>query len=207
MIHPYWPLIPGSWIDYQVFEIEGVADRNTGAIGITKRTPVANSPQRITIAQGELPYMRAQCYHNPGTPVPTDQKSRLYEVAYNHNGIDYIGECGASNLQIPPIPVFRESGPRFDVTSGITSYNADGTVNPIPLKTLSTSHWVHGRGAWGQWTDTIRCHLLEDNPQGYNDAVYNYIFARGVGLVDFWFGVLNDAGVIQGTQYYGYRSG
>lgn len=32
MIHPYWPLTPGTHIDYQVFEIEGVADRNAGVV-------------------------------------------------------------------------------------------------------------------------------------------------------------------------------
>ncbi len=205
--HPYWPLTPNSTIEYQVFKIKGRAHLDTLHLDVTERIPSpVNAVQRKTMLTVPALYAPATAiaYAMPGQPLPTPATLR-WENGIQFvlpwippNGFAYIGEY---NSQIAPEPLLA-----FDTQIGVKRTGlthavnfADGKVYPQELP------WTYmdiSRGPWDQHPDTIRTGLLEQPANGPR-VIFNYIYRQGIGLVDEWYGALDDAGnVTDGYQRY-----
>lgn len=187
-LHAYFPLLPGTFIDYAVFDIEGDPAKGggfnpeTGDYGITKQTDHPNSPQRISVSA--VDYMRKLTYHTPTTPAPA-AGSCLYEARAGK----IIGEIGGNRVaQQPPIPLIIDGatpGTIAPYASNILHFGPDG--EPCAMGVLNGRHWtMHVGKSWSSWPDTIRVSMTEENENPHPMVAYNYIFARGIGLVDFY---------------------
>ena len=97
-LHPYWPM--KTAIKYQVYEIEGVHDRPSGIVGVTKFMPHGNSPQIVTPLRQSGSPATAMHYHAPGQDPLTGDA--LVEAEWG----DYIGEIAYRDTwQTPPLPI------------------------------------------------------------------------------------------------------
>jgi hypothetical protein len=197
-VHPYFPLVEGSYSDFHVFEFEGAFNIMTGDYGVTRQWDHVNSPQRITVSH--VDHMRKMTYHAPSQPPPP-VGSALYEATVG----PILGEIGGHKVaQQPPIPLIittASEGERNTVVSNILHF--DDTASPLYKGELHCIHWTKHIGKpWGPWPDTMRTVLLEDNPAPHPKAVYLYVFAKDIGLVDFYRALWDDSGT---DLYHGFR--
>jgi hypothetical protein len=169
-LHPYWPLRDGSWIKYQVFDIEAEVDLVSGYSGISKRTAHANSPQVMTAKW--IGNMHAVMNHLPGeVPVPG------LGTIYNARRGDKVGEIAGPNIaQLPKINLLTDvpiEGEKFVSNSDIIHYK-DGL--PFLYGQFDYQRFTHHVGKrWDAWPDTIRTALIENKPP----APYVHISYRG----------------------------
>lgn len=207
--HPYWPLKPGTIIDYTVFDITGGFHPATLHLDVLTRTLNTVKPYQ-SILTLELPHKQptiAWAQFVTGTPTPTvdtvDMAGVLLEGLWqpSDGSRAWIGEMVN---QYPPEPLLT-----FDTTpcapwSG-TSYvpqfdelTGKVTVDPaFPWKAA-----VLAKGPWGTWLDTVRTGLYECPTDPAGHVAYNYVFAHGVGLVDFWWGIVAADNSVKGWQMY-----
>lgn len=181
-MHPYFPL--STPITYVVFDVtDGEFHPDTGHVDVLGMKPHANSPQVISPLPSAQLNAISQCYHRPGDPV--DFAASLAVTQWG----DYIGEIGTPNVwQVPPLPILLPILPRRRFM-GSSLIVRDGAIH-------DTLNWesflIHAGQPWGDWPDTIRTGLLEDNRDPVPQVAYNYVFARDkngkpIGLVQFWY--------------------
>jgi len=200
ILHPYWPLVPGSYIVYQVFDIEGTFDAATGYFGITKRTPHANSPQQCTVLQRGA--LQGRCFHTPGTPAVIKPGNTIYQARW---GSDVTEAAGTKCAQGSGIPLLSDTMTPGHIVSGvlpITHFDNDG--EPSEFGEYHWKRYTHHVGQpWASWPDTIRTCLLENLP-GQKQIPIAYVFAKGIGAVDYWLGELQADGktILNGNQFY-----
>lgn len=221
--HPYWPLTPDSWIEYCFLRWDGGYNPHDMSIGIDGTT---RHPEKSFWTSNE--FMRTTCVPSPiNAQIPCTMRVNtergaepqpgmsfrdkcLYNGAWNEPGKpDFIGEIGSPDFVcIPPLPIITARPIAGEEFTGTAKYAG---VNP------ATGLWFQGETnyryrtlsvgqSWGQWPDVVRT-ALEERPEiggGANDMVYNYVFARGVGLVDSWWGERQAGNAIsRGYQLYG----
>jgi len=204
MMHPYFPLIDGSYSDFAVFDIEGDPAKGGGfnhviaEYGITSQTPHPNSPQRISIRA--VDFMRKMIYHTPATPPPA-VGGCLFEAIDGN----ILGEIGGLRVaQQPPIPLIYLDAQPGDLRFGVSKIlHFDHNAEPQYKGDLPTRHWTkHSGQPWGPHQDTLRTILVEDNEHPHPKVAYMYVFARNIGLVDFYRALYDD---ITGWLYDGQR--
>ena len=177
-MHSHFPL--DRPITYVVLDVtDGRFHPDTGHVDVLGMKPHANSPQVITPFHSPSLNATSQCYHKPGQPI--DFASSFAEVRWG----DTIGEIGGPDVwQVPPLPILPSKS--FDGESIIVR----GGKFHDALK--FRSYVIHKAEPWGEWPDTIRTGLLEDNADPVPQVAYNYVFARDkngkpIGLVQFWY--------------------
>ena len=95
-----------------------------------------------------------------------------------------------NDLTINHTPPLRKSGVYRATMGGVLS--KDGDFNYMT--------GVISRGPWAVWSDTIRIGYMENPPHG---PVYNYVYAKDIGPVHFWYGELNPDDTLKwGIEYY-----
>jgi hypothetical protein len=201
-------------VTYQVFDIVSTFDPNTGALGITSRTPHPNSPQWLILDD----FFTGGAYFNhiystPGGPV--NPRNSLWVQEFLANGIRFIGELGDHKQKhTPPLPYLRDSGPeRIDSTSLVERFTSDGTcfqrVESFPWSHFLLTQYLGPNPTWGPWTDPI-WQALQERTDGAPDVVYQYVTAPVPEvddkrrLVNFWYGFepLDGSGQWLGHEYY-----
>ncbi len=205
--HPYYPLQPGQSIRYLVMEIAGVWKKDTHEIWILSRTPLPapNTYETIYFGQRTCPTYFGQGplftehYNAPNNPRPLQEGG-----AVTAQGIPYIGEAINERGQVMiPFEAKITNSPVAGETIGpvqTITYTRDRACEfPPATATQTTSYWrymtIGHYVSWGIFSDVWRTGLHEcgtvANCASYpGQSVYNYAFKRGVGLIDFWYGVL-----------------
>jgi hypothetical protein len=193
---------PGSVINYVVLHIDGGFTPETLVLGVdgsTRRVWDDPALRFQSIVALEVPHIKptiAMVQFITGTPTPTindvNMSAALIEGMWWKPGDpnSYIGEDAN---QVPPLPkLLYDCAPRapFSGMSRCVNYSpvtGERFEQDLPWM---FSH-IHGPTAagvvpWGPtFPDTVRTGLLENPPTG-NKAAYNYVFAKGLGMVDFW---------------------
>jgi hypothetical protein len=143
--------------------------------------------------------------------LPVNFGSALQESIGTVGGVQFIGDAinYAGAAAVPPIgylPLTPSAGQVIETTSNIYESCANNTV-------IQTLHWkskvVAFYANWGPHADVVRTGLREFHSQAnpaVPDCVYNYIFKRGVGLVQFFYGCFQPGGTVAGHVYYGSTS-
>jgi hypothetical protein len=213
--HPYYPLKHGSYIKYKVFEIRGAWDNRTMHLSISSRTPHANSPQMIRATVGTCAafgngpiYSSGYHSYNHHQGVWRYKQSLRDGGARSSDGIQYIGEAvnhsGGTHVPfIAKIALAPQPGQVIDEASRVTASSVDcqrhdgGQVyDPAFRWTYKTLRWYP---RWGRFNDCWRTALREMSPDGGIQQVYNYVFMRNVGMVQFWY---IDPTTGKGFEYY-----
>jgi len=198
----YFPQIQDNFptaIQYRVFDITGVWLPNTFelAILIQVRQPgdIAISPEPYSSPAFIGTAMRWQ------SPVGTLGRSLKNGAGISNDGKYYVGEgVNEDDFVIYPpealITIEPVVGETFEGHSRVFASPTDNTV-------IHTNfHWqyktIQHFDTWGHHFDCWRTGLWEYS----SNHVYNYVFAGGVGMVDFWHGTLNENGQVVGSRFY-----
>lgn len=205
MIHPKWPMLPGTRDVYQRRRIAGQFDPNTGEIGITSHgdfdTPELPRLAIWNIAVVGWPAANpliARVHVPPDHQMPTVpiNPGSLYETRWMRPlGFSYVGEfTGHGVVQAPPIPVYRDAGPPvINVDVRVQWYDA-----PERYSYMECAHIIGLDAApWGPGAER---NALIERHANYS-IVYNQVIRDGA-LVDQWFGNLADDNTVDGLQYY-----
>jgi hypothetical protein len=204
--HPYWPLPPGRIIDYAVYDITGVFHPDTLHLDVTSRTLRTDKPYQSIVVL-KIPSARPTIgvvQYVTSEPVPTlatvNMYGQLTEGLWKPTtGRAWIGE---DVNQVPPLPKLMldtTPGPVVSGTSDAVNYGADGSAYPQHVPWQYRTH--HAGVRWGAWPDTVRTALFESG------NVYNYVFARGEGMVDLWYsyGGIGPGNTVVGIQMFALR--
>lgn len=199
-LHPYFPCLPGSAITYAVFDVEGQFDPHSGYFGIMKQDPHPNSPQRVTVIQRGA--LRGRCFHNPENIPTITPGSTLYQARWGADVTEAAGTRVAQSGGIPLLSDVMTPGAVLEGGLAVTHFDIDG--EPMEFGAYHYKRFTHHVGqSWAGWPDTIRTCILENKP-GQLQIPIAYVFARNIGIVDWWRGELQSDGVTvrDGTRYY-----
>lgn len=195
--YPHFP--QDNILEYLVFSMTGVWQPVTMELSILTQSQFPNN-MIIT----PVPYKSPAFI---GTAMQWSTSSGIVGgslkngVAVSNNGKYYMGE-GVNELDhviYPPealltaTPIATEI---IDMHSRILKSPWDNTV------IIPDFHWRYRTIAhydtWGHHTDCWRTALWEYS----SSFVYNYVFARDVGMVDFWYGNLSADNQVTGMRLY-----
>jgi len=176
---PYWPWTDNSWIEYRVSEIEATWYNDSKILEVNSRTYL--NTQRITIEHRTC----SDCwgdnivYHqvyagggSVGNGGNTVDNRFFYGEAVDHNGAVHIPF-------LPKLSRDKTIGQTLEVTSKVRE-SCDNCVLTGASELLK---WrLISGGNWGEFEDTYRTGLVD-----CNSAVFNYVFMKDVGMVNFWY--------------------
>jgi hypothetical protein len=205
----YEPLEVGKTITYNVYEMTGAYNDSDMRISVTNSTYVGKV--KITLSANEYndyvtKKLYVRYYHGETIPsTPIIWSSTLQDAKWiRSNNVEFIGEMinELGNTIIPPEPKITKNpiaGESFTDTSIIRASVANTTIiNPAFKWKYRTIEYLPT--AWGGFVDCWRTGLREYNPNG-TDRVYNYLFMKNKGMVNFWYGNLN-GNIVTGHQFY-----
>lgn len=217
--YPHNPM-PTGQTKWAIYEITGHLVRiSTGQVlatipdavydyrmDILTQVPHAYSPQYTenSIADG-CPALGMQSYiqtRNLGGGSLWTAQGFAYDGSKRQ---PYLGE-GRDNLghfQIPPepqLPLWPAVGQVMDVHSTIYTSCDNPTVALADYRT--TLYVLAHIDDWNGYTDNWITVLTERNGTQY---VYEYVFARDIGLVDAWYGYLSN-GIVTGYRQMRYKN-
>src|SRR6266446_18100 len=185
--YEYNPQNNGSSITYMQFDVGGVFRWDEMRLPIIWRwahtaLPVAT----VKALDCVFPcYLKATIY-------VTDYGvygNKLYDANCQNGGIMYLGEVGNPEkgwLVLPgepKLPYAPYVGEEIETDHEVT-VTAGGQVQG---SRMHTTFWVVDHGAWGIFPDCWMTCLIE-RPEGPDPAVYWYVYAKGIGLVDLYWG-------------------
>jgi hypothetical protein len=212
--HLYNPMTPDTCITYQVFNMTGTWNDLTSRLDIVSSTPTTQV--KITYSKnGADTYNPAHnlfvhyfhALNEPGSPV--NYASALQDTKWlTPNGYSYIGELinELGNVIVPPEAKIQKNlvgGTVIEAKSVVRKSVTDNTIiNPsFRWKYRCIEHMA---APWGDFIDCWRTGLREyiTESGGPKDRVYNYLWMRDKGLVNFWYGDLNTDGTVTGSLFY-----
>ncbi len=225
--YEYFPMSQGARRSFNVLEFSGALVRvSTGEvftsvpsgifdyrIDIYSTTPLSNSPQYTEFNHnaksqsfGNLPFYTTYNFDNGAPNLVLDSKAfwTSFGVAWDgQQMMPYIGEVRnhLGNFVIPPepqLPKFPHEGQILDVHSSVYVSESDPTV-AVPDYHTSLYVLAHVDLWKGRWEDCWVTVLTEHT--GSTKVVYEYVFAKNIGIVDLWFGTMNNEGQITGYEY------
>jgi hypothetical protein len=212
--HAYNPMTPDSSILYNVSNITGTWNDTTMRLDITSSTLV--SPLRISYSKlGHDSYNPAHnlfvhYFHPDSVPnEPVVLTSSLQDAKWLlANGTSYIGELinELGNVIVPPEAKLQKTPSAGSVIEAVSVVRKSVTDNTIVNPAFRWKYRCieHLANPWGKFTDCWRTGLREYIVEsgGAKDRVYNYLWMRDKGLVNFWYGDLNANGTVTGTSFY-----
>lgn len=186
-------------IEYLVFDITGVWDEETAQLSISTQSPpiktilIAPEPYNCPAFSGTL----MQWKKPNGIPLGSLKNG----VMVSSNGTYYLGEgINENNNFIYPYEALLTyapvAGETIEEVSRVFAGCADNTVI-IPAfywKYRTIGHYDQ----WGDFSDVWRTGLHEYTSK----HVYNYVFAKNIGMVDFWHGSVDENNNVVGTRFY-----
>jgi hypothetical protein len=212
---PYDPRHEGQWVTYQRYNMGATWNPDTKQLSIAWRNVDSANPVITVKYTNAVPCPSItpnQLYQSPryagtiadanlGVPI-----GALYDAIGTYQAYGYcIGEVGdpLHGLTVTPaepkLPFNISGSEHYEIDCQVADSRSGRTVNYI----MHTSFWTIGHYAnWGPYNDCWRTTLVEYN--GANiQSIYNYVFARGIGLIDFWWGGAPDVqGNVAGTEMY-----
>jgi len=209
--HPYYPLNTGDSITYNVYNITGQWYNPTKELWVYTRSYVGQ--ETVTFSTKTCPtfFGSANLFsesYNGTYPIK--------EGGATVGGISYIGEAinHLGHVMVPfeaKITISPQAGQVIPPTL-TTTYTGQNVCNTPPAASPTVqSYWTYRTIAWypywGIFPDVWRtglheCGVIADCTPTAGQAVYNYAFMRGVGIVDFWYGTLGQNQEVTGKEYY-----
>jgi hypothetical protein len=193
--NPYYPMRENTQIVYQVSPVTSKWDPDSQRLDIVERGTLANQQtlQYSLYRCGDKPYFVTT--YNTGAltasaPIPAGWKQSLLDSFFTSStGISYLGEgLNAYGVVTPGEAKLSMSPVAGEIINEVSTVTSGCLKNDI----LSANyHWqyrtIEHLDTWRGYTDVWRTGLIEfDN--GGKPAVYNYYFARGIGMVSFVWG-------------------
>ncbi len=209
--HPYYPLTTGKSITYNVYSITGQWHNPTKELWIYTRTFAG--VETVSFGAKTCPsfFGAAELYTESynGTYPLQEGGGMIGNVKYIGEAVNHLGQVMIPfepKITIPPI-----AGQVIPPTL-VTTYSAENLCNTPPANarksysyfTYRTIGWYQ---KWGSFPDVWRtalheCGAISDCTPTAGQMVYNYAFMRGVGMVDFWYGVIGQNNSVIGQEYY-----
>ena len=186
----WWPLTPGTCIDYDVYPVVMNWNNATNELGITSRG-AKQEPQRICAYSRDCPGcgygdMPMEQYEQPAGTV----RGFLTEGgSVDAQGVACIGESGNdfatyTGAFLGKIPAENPQVGQY--LHGVTTVYPQSVCDGSGAPPTTTNDWwslqVLSMGEWGPWADTTRTGLLESVY-----GMYNYVFAKDKGMVNFYY--------------------
>lgn len=219
MTHPYFPLTPNSWVEYQFCRFDG--GYHDAAMTIYTTNFWADIPPWANAAR-----FRMTCLQDQNTQIPMTMRvdtdagcaptpgmshagKALYNGLWDGPGCPaFVGEYGGVGAVVqPPEPVITAApiaGETFDVACAVTLYPPNvPSVQQGILNCRYRTIWV-GQ-PYGAEPDTVLTALEEryDTPYAEGNWLYNYLYKPGVGLIDATWGRKLPNGTIKdGYKFY-----
>jgi len=190
----YWPSRESSWIKYQVFRIGAYWSPTTRQLSVLWRIPDCRVVF-VEIMWLQSPAVAPVRYFKEKFIVPGGGQWDGQEIgniiATTDSGAEYIGEIG--NLEgglviSPPEPklMLRPCGGEDLQTFHRALDARSGKLRSWVFFTKYRT--IKHCTTWGGFNDVVWTSLEEAGyPYGNTISVYNYAFARGIGLVNFWY--------------------
>lgn len=226
----YNPQNNGSWITYSVFTIGGYwhPDNKQFSVASGTRHETRNSPQTITHVDifpgGFAPLaVTASQYQSGAISNPPPNAGAVNDIVGIYEGFKYFGDVGDPLHGIvvtpgePELPFAPVGGEHI----GIDHQVAVSTSGQTIFYSFHTEYWTIGHYAtWGSFSDCWWTCVIEYRPAGsggpgtpyqYYDAsvglyiscVFQFVWARGIGQVDLWYGTPDANGAFAaGHEYY-----
>lgn len=226
--HPYAPYRPHSWIDYQVMTITGTWHPDSMALDVLTRTlipPEAHGFQRITSLQSGG--LIGQTSSDGGVVCNNMASGYPNGILFQDMDENGIGERSAGwGIGQPGVLILPNDitvGGVFNTLTKVWMLKwmlKDGSTLPIAQANTVPGQMIAERelpdfpsrcrvvycGPWGHWPDTVRTALWE-KPGAADAFVYNYVWQKDIGLIDFWYGALAADNTVSGIQMYGVAHG
>ena len=200
----WWPLMPGTCIDYAVYAVTTSWSPSTNRLDVAGRGAQVNSvricAQTASCSACGYGSLLMEQYEQPAHV----NKGFLWEGGHLTQGVMYTGEAGNAgyvytNSFLAKIPHQPALGMRLTDMTGLAACTGSCAA-PAPTDRWSMA--VISMGAWGGWADTTRTGL-EETVQGAQVGRYNYIFQRGKGMVNFWYtNTDTDPALVRGFEFY-----
>ena len=208
----YWQIAPGSQIVYQVSPVTSQWDAASQSLTILTRGPVANlqTVQYSASYCGQQPFFVST--YNDGVltapaPIPAGLTHSLWDADYTSStGIAYLGEGlnefgtvtpGEAKLTMAPV-----AGEVIAESSRVTADCGSAAVTNAAYRWRYRT--IEHLDTWRGYSDVWHTGLIEFNGGTVPAAVYNYWFARGIGMVGFVRGNPLDSAtnIAPGYEYY-----
>jgi hypothetical protein len=182
--YDYFPMKIGTSIEYKCFAINGVWHSESMCLDAYIQ-PTPPTDVRVTSSLMVTPayFGFYQYWHVLGTPdFPPIIKNGLGNGFFIKDKI-YVGETmnEFGQIMIPPEPLLMYRPNEGEVISGVSdvyqAYDMGVKINTANWRYKTIAHY----DTWGVFSDCWRTALSENEYQ-----VYNYVFARGIGMVDFY---------------------
>lgn len=210
--YEYSPMIDGETRQYKIYEVTGaVVSVSSGAvlntipdsvydyrIDLYNWTPHANSPQSGLFSHdvgcetfGSQKYFATYNTTCAVCGEPSNSPAIWSGFGYGWDGervTPYLGEVRNQhgNFILPPepqLPLFPRVGQILDTHSSVYESCDDPSV---AISDYHTSLYVLAHlPSWKRWSDVWITVLTERTGQIY---IYEYVWARGIGVVDAWYG-------------------
>ena len=207
----YWPLKPGTYCDYSAGLITGYWHPGTMELDIWTRVPDPNQGifRRNVIAHPHVESPRVSIVHSNPPVVATFDMDwtgayRLDQILWDDGTLPaYIGEYGAGqSISGPPDPVMTVNpvaGERFSTTA--MGFQFDSVTGKVSRVSLPVNYGTVATGlVWWDYTGCVRTALCE-RPGQSGSIVYNYVFAPGIGMIDFWWGAVDANNRVSGNAW------
>jgi hypothetical protein len=197
----YYPQTEDNTIQYRVFSINAVWLSDTFLL-----------PIRSQVRQEHDILITPEPYSSPafiGTKMQwANYLGKLAGSLKVGTGISpegkyYLGE-GVNELEMvisPPEALLTYNsvvGEIIDCHSRVFTNSYDNTI------LIPDFHWTYRTighyNTWGHYSDCWHTGLYEHT----SNYVYNYVFANGVGMIDFWYGALNPNNNVTGMRFYAF---
>lgn len=203
----------GSIIDYDVMKITGKYHPENMLLDVITRVDAPeNSKQSVKCLrvpmEGPSMYL---CSYLTGEPEPTlDTLKDTLPFPYLINGkwepadgsVGWLGEANVVRPYQALLTINPVVGEVITQDANVMWFNDDGQVIPGVFKYKYSTLAV---GPWGNntWPDTIRTGMIENYDDPTKLAAYNYVWAKGIGPVNYWQGAVNPTdNTIEGYEYY-----
>ena len=185
--YDYWPLAPGSWIKYKVFAITAAWHDDSYKLDVTSRRLVGEQTIMAEAATcpdcfGSNPIWKEQFWVNGHAT------GALQEGGGKLDGKSYLGEAvgRSGQVAVPFLAKLTRYPVAGEILSATSSIKESCEVCSEYMKWSWSYKTIGHLPAWGAFRDVWRTGLKELPVDGKN-SYYNYVFMRGVGLVNFWY--------------------
>ncbi len=202
--YEYLPLFDGATIEYKVIDFTGIWYPDNFKLDIFTRQGRTDHV-RVTSGLSSCPAFTgfAQFWHTldfPDLPIRPGMSLRN-GLTVSENGLYYLGEAinEFGNFTSPYIAILTNSpvaGERIEGKSKTYLSCKDSTL--LRDDYLWSYRTIQHYELWGIFPDVWRTALWEHE----TNHVYNYAFAKDIGMVNIWHGFMDVNGNVVGTEYY-----
>lgn len=193
--------IGGNIYDFRV-------DLLQAPVPITVNVPQTSNPSEGTCGAIDGIPLYVAWDQSPGSPNFSCGQTLQTSYGYQWDGVQrspYLGEMinQFGYVTMPPEPemsLMPFTGQVYDIHSTVYKSVSDATVLNGDYRTTmyTLAHVSSWRGIPDVWITVLD---ERNTASGSDDVLYEYVWARGIGVIDLWTGPMGANGIIYGTEY------